>query len=341
MSEVIAYLHGRQQWNPSQIPGNKLTQLNYAFAKIKNLEIIEDIPNIQKIPEIKKLFPDLSISISIGGWGAEGFSSAVSSFQNRDTFSSNIVNFIRKCQFDGVDIDWEYPGSSISGIKSNKADAENFELFLKLLREKLNSENKKYSLSAAIGADKELIDNLAVNGEYNYAQYLDSINVMTYDLRGSWTHITGHHTNLYPYPNSNDLLSVEQAVDQLLIHHIPSKKIIVGSAAYSRDWYHIKNTNSASAVGEYAGSNGTHTTSYDDLVLLLKKNPNNYHWDQNAQAPYYFDGKIFMSFEDKKSIEHKAKFIREKQLGGIMLWELSLDQNSVLISEAAKILKST
>lgn len=341
MTELIAYLHGRKNWTPAQIPGDKITYLNYSFAKIKGLSLGEDVPNIQKISEIRTLYPHLKINISIGGWAADGFSDAVVSQRNRETFSSEIVKFIKKYNFDGVDIDWEYPGSALGGIKARTEDAKNYTAFLKLLHTKLHAETKEYILSAAIGADADLIDSLAVDGQYSYTQYLDFINVMTYDLRGSWTNITGHHANLYAYPQENGALSANQAVKQLLSHHVPASKIVVGAAAYSRDWYTFDEPNTQPIIGKVAHSNGTHTTDYNDLKLILKKHPANCHWDNTALAPYYFDGEVFMSFEDTKSIASKAEFVHQNNLGGLMLWELSLDAESDLIRAAAETLFPT
>jgi len=52
-----------------------------------------------------------------------------------------------------------------------------------------------------------------------------------------------------------------------------------------------------------------------------------YHWDKKAMAPYQYNPvkKLFASFDDKRSIQAKTKFIRRKKLGGIMFWELIQD----------------
>lgn len=56
--------------------------------------------------------PDLKVVLSIGGWthGTGGFALASASAQSRQTFAENALKFITDNRFDGIDIDWEYPG---------------------------------------------------------------------------------------------------------------------------------------------------------------------------------------------------------------------------------------
>lgn len=341
MIELIAYLHGRQKWRVKNIPGEKLTRLNYAFAKVKGVELLDHVPNIDRLSDIRKRYPNLKINISIGGWGAEGFSDAVESQQNRQTFAKNIVKFVKHYGFDGIDLDWEYPGSDLAGIKSRPEDASNFLLFLKELRHELLAENKKYVLTAAVGADKEILSALKVDGNYECADYLDFINIMTYDLRGSWTRYTGHQTNLYPYSAPDGELSADQAVQILLANDVPAEKIVIGSAAYSRDWFGFDNVVGKPALNLQAGSEGTHTTPYKKVKALIDSHPENYYWDEEAQAAYYFDGNQYMTFDDEQSMSAKARYALDNHLGGVMLWELSLDPEAELISAAAETIEST
>jgi chitinase len=39
---------------------------------------------------------------------------------------------------------------------------------------------------------------------------------------------------------------------------------------------------------------------------------------------------VFISYEDAESIEWKVRYIREKGLGGAMVWELGLDGGMLL-----------
>lgn len=334
----MAYLHGRQNWQINQIPGEQLTHLNYAFAKIDRKNLVDKGAHIKRIATIKRRFPNLKVNISIGGWGAEGFSDAVLNADSRNKFATNIINFIQQYGLDGVDFDWEYPGSALGGIKSRTQDAENFYAFLKVLREKLASCSDEYEISAAIAGDPSLLTSLISGEKLSIAEYLDYLNVMTYDLRGSWTNITGHQTNLYPYEAMEGELSIDTTVKYLIANQVPANKIVIGSAAYSRNWLEV-DKEARSPVGALAKEKGIQTTPYQKIDQLIAQKPKNYFWDAQASAPYYFDKQVFMSFDDKKSMKNKAMYAKEHHLGGLMLWELSLDPQNQLILAAANALR--
>ncbi|EOA09038.1 glycoside hydrolase family 18 protein [Pediococcus acidilactici] len=337
MTVIMGYLHGRQNWKIKQIPGEKLTHINYAFAKIEGLNLVDKGAHFKQIATIKQHFPNLKVNISIGGWGAEGFSDAVLNADSRNKFATNIINFIQQYGIDGVDFDWEYPGSALGGIKSRTQDAENFYAFLKVLREKLASCSDEYEISAAIAGDPSLLTSL-INGEkLSIAEYLDYLNVMTYDLRGSWTNITGHQTNLFPYDAIEGELSIDTTVKYLIAKQVPTDKIVIGSAAYSRDWREV-DQQAPSPVGALAKEKGTQTTPYQKISQLIAQKPQCYFWDEKAKAPYYFDEQVFRSFDDEKSMESKVKYVQQQRLGGLMLWELSLDPQNQLISAATNAL---
>jgi len=52
-----------------------------------------------------------------------------------------------------------------------------------------------------------------------------------------------------------------------------------------------------------------------------------YHWDDIAKAPYIFnpEKRIFVTYDDKRSVELKTKYAIDKRLGGIMFWQLASD----------------
>ena len=55
------------------------------------------------------------ILVSLGGWGnSTAFADVTGDASLRSTFISNIVNFVQQNDYDGVDIDWEFP-SSLAG----------------------------------------------------------------------------------------------------------------------------------------------------------------------------------------------------------------------------------
>lgn len=200
MTEVIAYLDNNREWTKEDIPAEQLTIINYAFANIVGLEIVRDLKKISIINELKTEHPHLQTCISIGGWSAGGFSEGVATKENREVLIKNLVNYMKKYDFDGIDLDWEYPGMDVAGITASKDDAQNYLYFVEEIRASLDELSKDtgqtYLLTAAIGAAEELLETMSPDGEY---RYIDFVNVMTYDMRGSFTQVAGHHTNLLSY----------------------------------------------------------------------------------------------------------------------------------------------
>lgn len=339
MTELIAYLDDNKTWEKKDIPADKLTLINYAFANIVGLELKRDLKKIHLINELKAEHPHLKTCISIGGWTADGFSDAFLTFDTRKTLISSILDYMERYDFNGVDLDWEYPGMDIAGIKARKEDAANYLAFVKEMRQALDEKEaitgSYYLLTAAIGAAKKLLDTMSPDDQYTYIDYLDFVNVMTYDMRGSFTSIASHHTNLASYSAENGELSAEVSVQNLLNKQVPPEKIVIGAAFYGRVWTGFpKGLDPKKVVGSLAETTGGKTINYNELKKLLKEDPQHFFWDENAKAPYYFNGTTFISFDSEASMAKKAEFVKENHLRGLMYWEHSLDLSNELVTAA-------
>ncbi len=342
MAEVIAYLDDNKDWTKEDINAEALTCINYAFANIIGLDIVRKLKKIDWINELKQAHPHLKSCISIGGWSADGFSDGVATKANRTILIEKLLNYMQRYQFDGIDLDWEYPGMDIAGIKAAPNDAENFLSFVQELRQALNELTKKtaqtYWLTAAIGAEKKLLDTMSPNDHYEYLDFLDFVNVMTYDMRGSFTKVAGHHTNLFSYAQTEGQLSAAEAVENLLAKGIAPEKIVIGAAFYSRKWTGFP-TGTRDPIGCQTATYGNQTEDYATLKNKLCQQPEFIHWDDVAKAPYYFDGTTFISYDDPRSMCEKARYVKNKQLRSLMFWEYSLDLSDELLQPAAEILR--
>jgi chitinase len=327
-------------YTPESVDIDKLTHINYAFANIGSDYRIEmgypdkDPENFEKFQELKKIKPDLKVLISVGGWNWSGrFSDMAATDENRNKFTDSCVEFISKYGLDGVDLDWEYPVGG--GLKTNSKrpeDKQNFTLLLKEMREKLDAQelkdNKDYLLTIAAGASNYYIENTEAD---KFQNYLDYVNLMTYDIHGPWDKYTDFNSPLY---NNNDesyqyKISIESSVKAWLKTGLPAEKLVVGVPFYGYSYTVSKNTNG----GLYQTHKNGKALSYDTIKKEYLSNPQyskNFHYE--SLVPWLYNGKTFISYDDSQSIALKAEYIREQNLGGAMIWELSQDSEGELLN---------
>ncbi|RKP54017.1 chitinase [Cohnella endophytica] len=345
-----------QNYDVSQIGSTGLTHLNYAFANIKNGQVVlgdpaADQTNFDRLTKLKKAKPGLKTLISVGGWGWSGqFSDVAASIYSRNLFADSVVSFIRKYGFDGVDIDWEYPVAG--GLSSNKVrpeDKTNFTMLLKAIRDKLNAagtnDGKKYLLTIAVGVSEDNIRNIET-AKLN--SLVDWINLMTYDYHGNWDQVSGHQAPLYADLNDagSSKGNIDYAVNTYLKAGASAKKLIVGIPFYGRSWTGCGQSNhgldqSCKGVADGVIADGIH--EYGNLISKGWINGQGYvrYWDNNAKVPWLFNSSTgtMISYEDPESITYKAAYIKAKGLGGAMAWELSQDSKNALLNKLVQALK--
>ncbi|HET7705281.1 MAG TPA: glycoside hydrolase family 18 protein [Thermoanaerobaculia bacterium] len=322
---IIAYVRGRT--DIGRIGAEKLTHINYAFGKVSpegEVVIEEDAPaHFSQLNALKARNPRLKVLISIGGWGADNFSDAALTDESRQKFARSAVALIDRYALDGVDLDWEYPGQPGPGIKFRPEDKQNFTLLLKTMREHLGSR-----LLTIASAGGRYFDHTEMDVLH---QYLDFVNVMTYDFAGSWSDVTGHHTPLFRSASTPDRHASVDFIEQHLRAGIPAKKIVLGVAFYGRSW---------KGAGEASNGFAQPFEAYDvdvpysRLVSEYLTSPAfERFWDAAARAPYLWDrtGRRFVTYDDPQSLREKARFVRERGLGGVMYWEHSHDPEERLL----------
>jgi chitinase len=345
---VVAYL---ASWSAAPVDHpEKLTHLNVAFAHIdRTNHVFLDSPAmgamLGDLQKLKKQNPRLKILVSVGGWQAEGFSDAALTDSSRHVFAASVAKLLQDYSLDGIDVDWEYPGQGVAGIKNRPQDKQNFTLLLQTLRETLDAQSvarkrtgdNRYLLTIA-AADREYFDYTEMDRVH---VYLDWINLMSYDFFNSLTPTTGHHAGLY---RSEHALprdrNADSAVTQYLVAGVPPDKIVLGVAFYGRGFAGVTARNNG-VNQPYEHFEGEH--SYKELVAkLIGKQGFVRFWDARAQAPYLWNEKsrVFITYEDPQSIAVKARYVIAHRLGGIMFWELSEDREGELLDGVARGLQN-
>lgn len=340
--KIIGYVAGYEDFDPALVDAKKLTHINYAFANIVDgkpkFELDIDSIKISKLIALKKVNPNLKVLYSIGGWiWSDKFSHVAAYPEKRKQFAIASVALMKKYGFDGVDLDWEYPGQRGEDNAFRPSDKENFTLLLAEIRKQLDATGKTdkthYLLTIATGADQAYIDNTGLG---KAQEYLDFINVMCYDFYHGWHFQTGHHANLYPSDmekfNGN---SGQEAINRHIKAGVPASKLIMGIPFYGRQWEKV--STARSGLYQTAMSTGA-IVSYWSIVEKMKSKKYVKGYDQSAQASFLFSptDSTFISWETPKEIETKANYIKQNGLGGAMFWEYSLDSNQELLNTLFK-----
>ncbi len=344
---IIAYVAG---WSmPPVIHPEKLTHINFAFARIdKGGKVVFEnpalAPALKSLLALKAQNPELKVIVSVGGWEAEGFSDAALTEASRDTFAQSAVELIREHGVDGIDLDWEYPGQGIAGIKYRPEDKQNFTLLLKTVREHLDAASDaanragddRYVLTIA-SADREYFEHTEMSRLH---VFLDWLNIMSYDFFNSLTSTTGHHAGLYAseFAAPTDR-NADASVRQHIAAGIPPDKLVLGVAFYGRGFAGVKPANDG-LHQPYERYEGDHP--YKELVeKLIDRQGFTRHWDERAMAPFLWNNaaRTFITYDDPQSIAAKADYVRNKGLGGMMFWELSQDRNDELLDVIVKSLR--
>ena len=345
MKVIIGYVGGYKGLaNTAIIQPKKLTIINYAFVDIKNnrawlAKEKTDTVNFRKLNLLKKQNPALKILISIGGWTWSGkFSDAVLSDTSRQNFAASAVSIIRKFDMDGIDIDWEYPGQpGYDGNVYRPEDKENYTLLFKELRRQMDmlklTTGKTYLLTTAAGAFKGFLDHTDMA---DAQQYLDYINLMTYDYSGG--KVASHHTELYASKAYAAHNNADEAVTLFIAAGVPAAKLVMGIAFYGHSSILVKGAKGlGDSVATY--SRGLGYTAIKDSILKLpgfelKR-------DRNAQADYIFNKNTlqFISFDDEWSVKKKCRYVKKHQMAGAMFWEYDSDPKGYLLDEINKMLK--
>lgn len=316
-----------------------LNVINIAFGHCIDSKISFDCGCAGDINRIRLLNPNIKILLSVGGWGAGGFSPMASAAENRLKFADSAVSILLEAGLDGVDIDWEYPCIDSAGIEASPDDKVNFTYMLTAVREKLDTvttpSGNRPMLTIAVGAGNYYVNNTEIN---LIASIVDYISIMTYDMRGSWSKTTGHHTNLLKPENGlDDPESVEHSVEIFEAAGMPREKIVIGAAFYSRKWENVKDNNNGYL--QPSGGTGGYGPSYTDLYEnYINKNGFLRYWDDIAKAPFLFDGNTFISYDDIQSVEAKCNYIKNNNLLGIMYWEHDCDKTGQLLDTINRIL---
>lgn len=309
---VSGYYAGYSGFTPlTEMAIQQLDVINFSFGQIKNNEAY--LPNENVVLEVLKYRKSgVRVVLALGGWGADGFSEAMLTQENRTTLVNSIMRLIKKYQFDGIDIDWEYPTSSVAGITSHPNDRNNLTLFCQELREAMNIYREDLILSIAVTTSDTFYDFKNLNN------YVDIFNVMTYDY--AMSNIAHHDSPLYS--SSNGASSMDRAVS-FMKSRVDADKIIPGVAFYCRRGSFANMEQLGSSLSTSMANNAISFAVLKQIMIYDTSFVECY--DSVACAAYAMYNGVFYSYDNERSTIDKCVYVKENQLGGIMCWDLTQD----------------
>ncbi|XP_012271912.1 probable chitinase 10 [Orussus abietinus] len=325
---------------PEDIQPDLCTHIVFAFGWLKKNKLTSFESNdetkdgkvglYERIGNLKKENPSLKILLAIGGWsfGTQKFKDMSSSRYARQTFIYSAIPYLRDRDFDGLDIDWEYPKGG--------DDKKNYVLLLKELREAFEAEAQERKKSRLLLTAAVPVGPDNVKSGYDVpavASYLDFINLMAYDFHGKWERETGHNAPLFASSLDSEWqkqLSVDHAADMWVRLGAPKEKLIIGMPTYGRS-FTLSNPNAwkihspasgGGKAGEYTKESGF--VAYYEICEMLRSGAA-YVWDDEMKVPYLVHGDQWVGFDDERAIRNKMHWLKSKGYGGAMVWTVDMD----------------
>lgn len=337
--EVIGYFPswkwtmGKSAMTPEKIPYEKLTIINYAFFSprpdgiIVGRDTVGDALYLRAVPGSR--ITDLAhqhgvkVLLSLGGWEDSGnFPAVAASPALRKTFVRSCMDTVRRYGFDGIDVDWEYPG--FAEHNGTPVDRENFTLLMQLLKDSLQAHGASTGITclltgafAATASHSDCIDFGKIGN------ILDQLNIMTYDFYGAWSPLSNHNAPLYPSAGADSSLCMDAAFTLYnRTYHIPASKLNLGLAFYGRTYSHCTALNST-----HAGPDTMYLPGATYSEILARIGSFTRKWDERAEVPYLVSSawNMLVSYDDEASIRIKSQYMLDKKVHGCIIWEITQD----------------
>jgi chitinase len=325
---------------PEDIDLTAFTHLNFAFAFFDPTTFqmapmtAGDETLYRRFTALKSKKPSLKTWIAVGGWSFNdatnvpntrtAFSDMVASSANRQAFIIGLIQLLTTYNFDGVDLDWEYPTAEDRG--GVKADKANFVIFMKELRAALGS---RYGISITLPASFWYLRGFDVEA---LQHHLDWMNVMSYDIHGVWD--SGNkHTGPYVRPHTN-LTEIEEGLDLLWRAGVEPSKVVLGLGWYGRSFTLANpacNTPNGVCIFSEGGKPGECTQSAGTLTnaeinRIIARGGVTKGFDQKAGVKWISWGlDQWVSYDDGETTQLKVAFANSRCLGGKMIWAVDQD----------------
>jgi chitinase len=308
--------------------------------------------NLNQLAELKARNPALRVLISLGGWsGSASFSDAALTDASRRKLVGSCVDLwlrgnlpglpagVAAGIFDGVDLDWEWPGSEgNAGNVIRPADKQNFTLLAAEFRRQLDglgrATRKHYDLTAFLPAAPAKID--AGFEASKIFKYLDFGTVQGYDYHGSWENRTNQQSSLFVpegAPDNPDF-SADNAVNAWISRGAPRGELVLGLPYYSQGWTGVTGGGDGRFQPATGPAPGVFANGTEDYKTVKNLPGFTVYRDWKAGNSWLFDGTTYWTYDDPAQLLQKTLYIRAKGLGGAMMWSLDGDDDKASLTRA-------
>ncbi|XP_014779959.1 chitotriosidase-1 [Octopus bimaculoides] len=286
-----------------------------------------------RVNNFKLKHKNLKTMLAVGGWnmGSLPFTLVISSKANRKKFIEDVITFLRKNNFDGLDICWIFPTKR--GSQSD--DKEKFGDLLKEMKDAFKNESKEKELLLGIivGSEKTLIDEAYDIDAINKS--VDVISIMSYDFYSPKDAEYAMHPSALYSGTFTTGVDYERSVNFTASYWnslgVPKKKINIGIPFYGRSF--LIGSHSPQNIKEGLpsfgeGTKGIYTKTkgflaYYETCELLKSSTSVFMEDRGV--PFTVVDNDWIGYENNQSVALKANFALQNDYGGLMFWSLDLD----------------
>ena len=323
-----------QKVAPEDLNLDGFTHMNFAFSFFdpSSFEISPMDSNgaslYSRFTALKSKKSSLQTWISVGGWSftdpgpmQTAFSEMTSNSGNRQKFIKGLIKFMDTYGFDGVDIDWEYPGADDRGGKSQ--DTANYVSLATELRAAFGT---KYGISMTLPTSYWYLQHFDLLG---IQKSVDWFNLMAYDLHGIWDK-QSKFVGPYIAPHTN-ITEIDLGLDLLWRSGVDPAKVVMGQGWYGRS-FTLKDPSCTKPNGvcEFTGgakagpcSDAAGILDLEEIDDIISKNNLKPVHDEKAAVKWItWDSDQWVSYDDKDTFAQKKDFANNRCLGGFMVWAM-------------------